>query len=203
MKEESSRARVYRLLESFRKLIGVGLLLLMVGFLIEGLAIFLRRWITLPIPLSIGIQVLLTIPCVLVTVFGIIWFNRTLNLVKIHFQGEEHELIASGPFNYVRHPLYSALLMGLPPLFVIWYADLLFIGSWLLVFILSHVLIRLEERGLIQTFGDDYRSYMKYVPALLPYKGAGGRRYRRQTGGLPSGRAQGDPSDPDADQALR
>ena len=28
--------------------------------------------------------------------------------------------------------------------------------------------------------GDDYKNYKEYVPALIPYKGAGGRRYREQ-----------------------
>jgi protein-S-isoprenylcysteine O-methyltransferase Ste14 len=178
MKEEESGGTVLRFVKRIINLVGVGLPLLFVGLLIEGIVIFLRRWITLPVPLSIGMRILLTIPCILISVLGIVWFNYSLNLVNIHFQGEEHKLITSGPFNYVRHPLYSALLMGLPPLVLIWFADLLFLVSWLLIFILSHYLVRLEERDLIRTFGDDYKDYKEYVPALIPFKGAGGQRYR-------------------------
>jgi protein-S-isoprenylcysteine O-methyltransferase Ste14 len=180
MKEGTSSGTERCFVKRIRNLIGVGLLLLVMGLLLEGTAIFVRRWISFPIPLSVGLQILLTIPCILVSVVGLIWFNCSLNLAKIHLQGEEHELITSGPFNFVRHPLYSALLMGLPPLFVIWYADLLFVVSWLLIFILAHYLVRLEERGLIRTFGDDYKDYKEYVPALIPFKGAGGRHYREQ-----------------------
>jgi hypothetical protein len=38
--------------------------------------------------------------------------------------------------------------------------------------------IFLEERGLVNIFGEDYDKYRRFVPALLPYKGAGGKLYR-------------------------
>lgn len=40
----------------------------------------------------------------------------------------------------------------------------------------------LEERKLVTLFGQEYESYRDYVPALLPYMGAGGRRYRESRG---------------------
>jgi len=46
------------------------------------------------------------------------------------------------------------------------------------MFIVSHYVVSLEERGLIEVFGKDYEKYQGYVSALLPYKGAGGQRYR-------------------------
>ena len=187
MTDETPIGKVVRILKEFKNLIGVGLPLLFVGLLLETIAIIVRRWISLPIPLTINIQIILTIPCILVSCLGLIWFYCSLNLVKIHILGGEKELITSGPFNYVRHPLYSSLLMGLPPLLMIWYADLLFIIPWLLIFIISHRIVQLEERDLINTFGDDYKNYKKYVPALIPYKGAGGRRYREQGDGNVSG----------------
>jgi protein-S-isoprenylcysteine O-methyltransferase Ste14 len=151
-----------------------------VGFLLEVIAIIVHRWISLLIPLPISIRIILTVPCILVTVSGLVWFNRSLDLVKIHFRGGEKELVTRGPFAHTRHPLYSTLLIGLPPLFIIWYADLLFVVTWVLIFIISHYIVRLEERGLIATFGDEYRNYKKYVPALFPYKGAAGRRFQEQ-----------------------
>ena len=180
--------KAVRILKEIKSLIGAGLPLLFVGLLLETVAVAVRRWISFPVPLTINIQILLTVPCILVSGLGLIWFYRSLNLTKIHFLGGEKELITSGPFNYVRHPLYSALLMGLPSLLIIWYADLLFFLPWLLMFIIAHYLVQLEERDLIDTFGDDYSDYKKFVPALIPYKGAGGRRYREQRCGTVSGR---------------
>ena len=39
-------------------------------------------------------------------------------------------------------------------------------------------MVSLEERGLIEIFGEYYEKYQVFVPALLPYKGAGGKLYR-------------------------
>jgi protein-S-isoprenylcysteine O-methyltransferase Ste14 len=175
-------------MNEFKNLTGVGVPLLLIGLLLEVIAIIVCRWVCVPIPLPIGIRIILTVPCILATVSGLVWFNRSLDLVKIHFRGGERKLVTRGPFAYTRHPLYSTLLIGLPPLFIIWYADLLFVVPWVLTFIVSHYVVRLEERGLINTFGDEYRNYKKYVPALIPYKGARGRRFQEQSDDIASGK---------------
>jgi protein-S-isoprenylcysteine O-methyltransferase Ste14 len=68
---------------------------------------------------------------------------------------------------------------------VIWYADILFVVPWVVTFIIAHYVVLLEERGLVKTFGEDYKRYQQYVPALFPYKGAGGRRYREHVERIP------------------
>lgn len=40
----------------------------------------------------------------------------------------------------------------------------------------SHLVVTIEERGLIDAFGEAYEKYRRYVPALIPYKGAIGKR---------------------------
>jgi len=99
-------------------------------------------------------------------------------LIKVHLSNRKDELINHGPFAYVRHPLYSALMITIPPLVIIWLSDLLFFIPWVLILIVSHYVVRLEERGLIEAFGEDYKRYRRYVPALIPYKGAIGKRLR-------------------------
>jgi protein-S-isoprenylcysteine O-methyltransferase Ste14 len=106
-----------------------------------------------------------------------IWFNRSLDLIKINFSNGENRLITHGPFAYVRHPLYSALIITIPPLFIIWFVDLLFFIPWILIILISHFIVSIEERGLIDAFGENYEKYRKSVPALLPYKGASGKRF--------------------------
>jgi protein-S-isoprenylcysteine O-methyltransferase Ste14 len=187
MNQETHTGKSMALLTRIKGLTGVGLPLLFAGTLLEAMTIAARRWISLPFAFPPHFRLIFSIPCVLIVVLGIIWFNRTLNLVKIHFLEGENKLVTHGPFNYVRHPLYAALLLGLPPLLVIWYADLLFLVPWLLMFVLSHFIARIEERNLIASFGDAYRTYMQYVPALVPYKGAGGRRYREHCEGAAPG----------------
>ena len=176
-------------IKGFKNLLGVGMHLLLVGFLLQALTIAIRQWVSFPISWTVGIQIALTLPCVLLCLSGVVWFNLSLNVIKIHLAGGENKLITYGPFNYVRHPLYATLLTTLPPLMIIWYADILFIVPWVVTFFIAHYVVLREERGLIKTFGQEYKRYQKYVPALLPYKGAGGVRYREHSDGIALGKS--------------
>ena len=190
MKRPGPKSRLLSLLRGLRNLLGVGLYLLLLGLLLEGLTLVLRQWISFPLPLTLEVQIVLTVPCVAACLLGVIWFNRTLNLIKAHLLGGEHELVAHGPFAYVRHPLYATVMMTLPPLLIVWFADLVFFIPWMLIVIAAHYIVPFEERGLVGLFGEDYKRYRRYVPALLPYKGNGGRRYREHY--KSSGQAQGE-----------
>jgi protein-S-isoprenylcysteine O-methyltransferase Ste14 len=170
------------LLRRCQELLGVGPLLLLVGLLLEGLTIIAQRWISFPVPLAFEVQLVLTALCLVGCLLGMIWFNRTLDLVRVHLRQGKHELVTWGPFAYVRHPLYAAIMLTIPLLFVIWFSDLLFLLPWVLIVLSAHYVVSLEEQRLVQEFGQGYESYRHCVPALLPYKGAGGRRYREAFG---------------------
>jgi protein-S-isoprenylcysteine O-methyltransferase Ste14 len=181
------KSKVLSLLKDFKNLLGAGIHLLVTGLLLEALTMVIRQRVSFPVPLAVEVRIALTFPCVLLCLLGMIWFNRALNLVKIHLLNGENKLITHGPFSYVRHPLYATLLMTLPPLLIIWYADILFIIPWAVMLIIAHYVVLLEERGLVKTFGENYERYRKYVPALLPYKGDGGRRYREHSNSITFG----------------
>ncbi|MGO9323143.1 MAG: methyltransferase family protein [Terracidiphilus sp.] len=81
---------------------------------------------------------------------------------------ENHQLIQSGPYAYVRHPMYSGLcLMFLGT--VIWYGN----GLGLILFIASFLgtwfKLREEEKILTRHFGAAYESYRQRVKALIPF----------------------------------
>jgi protein-S-isoprenylcysteine O-methyltransferase Ste14 len=189
MKRSGAKPRLRVFLRGLKNLFGVGLYLLLLGLLVESLTVVLWHWVSFPIPLTLEVQILLTIPSAAACLLGVIWFNRTLNLVKAHLLGGEHALVTHGLFAYVRHPLYATIMMTLPPLVIVWFADLVFFIPWILIVIASHGIVALEERGLVEAFGEDYRIYRSYVPALLPCKGNGGRRYREHS--QSSGQEQG------------
>jgi protein-S-isoprenylcysteine O-methyltransferase Ste14 len=173
-----NESKPFSFLSGIKNLVGAGIHLLLLGLFLEGLTLVVRQWISLPISLTFATQVFLTIPCVVACLLGAIWFNRSLDLISVHLLNGKNELITHGPFAYVRHPLYSTLLLTIPPLVIVWLSDLLFFIPWVLTLVVSHYLVRLEERGLIEAFGQDYERYRRHVPALLPYKGDGGQRYR-------------------------
>ena len=77
----------------------------------------------------------------------------------------------------VRHPLYAALLLTLPPLAIIWLRDLVCMMPWAAAIALSHPVVRLEERTPVAEFGVEYERYRRIVPPLLPYRGAAARRH--------------------------
>ena len=73
--------------------------------------------------------------------------------------------MARGPYRWVRHPLYlfSLIIIWFGPIFTI---DRL--GHNILWTVWIIIGTAMEERDLIDCFGDAYRSYRKEVPMLLP-----------------------------------
>ena len=155
------------------------LIVLKLSFVLEILMVAVHANASLPISIPLTWQITLTSVCVVLCFSGIIWFNKTLDLVEIYLAGGENKLITWGPFNYVRHPLYATLMFTLPPLFIIWWQDLLFIVPWILIFLIAKYLVKIEEDGLVTIFGEAYQRYREFVPGLITYKGAGGERFRK------------------------
>jgi protein-S-isoprenylcysteine O-methyltransferase Ste14 len=81
---------------------------------------------------------------------------------------EDHELIRTGPYGIVRHPIYTGLLFAI-------LGTAIAFGEWrgLIAFgILAGSLLvklRIEERFMGETFGEQYARYRAEVPALIPF----------------------------------
>ena len=168
--------RLFSRIRSLKNMLGVGPQLLLLGFIIEGLTIISHQWVSFPIRLNLETQVLLTFLCIVACFLCIIWVNRLINMIRVNLLNGQNELITAGPFVYVRHPLYSNLMITMPPLLIIWFADLLFFIPWIIIILVSHLVVTIEERRLIDVFGEAYEKYRRYVPVLIPYKGAIGKR---------------------------
>jgi protein-S-isoprenylcysteine O-methyltransferase Ste14 len=80
---------------------------------------------------------------------------------------EGHELIQSGPYSLVRHPIYSGILLAV-------FGSALFIGEWrallgvCLVWFAHTLKARREEKLLSEQFGDTFAKYRQRTGALLP-----------------------------------
>jgi protein-S-isoprenylcysteine O-methyltransferase Ste14 len=81
---------------------------------------------------------------------------------------EDHELITTGPYALVRHPIYTGLLLGFIGCAVAR-------GEWrgllavALVFVALWRKLRLEEKWMRAQFGASYETYSRHVAALVPY----------------------------------
>lgn len=79
----------------------------------------------------------------------------------------EAKLITSGPYRWVRHPLYIVGLGTFGSIGII--ADSWFItGLIFVVFVMLIIRTQDEEEHLIAKFGDEYREYMKRTGRFLP-----------------------------------
>ncbi len=81
---------------------------------------------------------------------------------------EDHQLIQSGPYRLIRHPIYTGMLGG----FV---GTAIAIGRWngpLAVALITVALIRklsIEERFMAEAFPDEYPGYCAKSWALVPF----------------------------------
>lgn len=79
-----------------------------------------------------------------------------------------HELIRRGPYRFVRHPIYTGLLiMALGTAL-----DFAALRCWLAMPLMATafwIKLRQEEKLLLRHFPQDYPTYMKQVKALIPF----------------------------------
>ncbi len=89
---------------------------------------------------------------------------------------QDHELITSGPYAIVRHPIYTGLLIA-------FLGTAMARGEWrgLIAILIAWAALRrklqLEERWMTEQFGQQYEDYCSRVPALIPLSRS--RRQRR------------------------
>lgn len=81
---------------------------------------------------------------------------------------EQHELIQSGPYRIVRHPIYSGLLLAFLGTAIVHGEVRGLIGLPLAILGWGFKL-RMEESFMLQQFGNAYLDYKQRVKALLPF----------------------------------
>ena len=108
-----------------------------------------------------------------------IWARRWLgrNWSGIVTLKQDHELVRAGPYRFVRHPIYTGILLGLA-------GSAIARDEWRGIFavLIGYAALwrklKLEERWMIERFGDAYRQFQAEVPALIPNP----LRFRRAAG---------------------
>lgn len=102
---------------------------------------------------------------------GVIIVSRAFRYYKassfLGFKEEEQRFVRSGILNRVRHPIYSGTILMVIGFFL-FNPTMPTLVSVACIFVYLPVGIALEERKLIQQFGDTYLRYKKEVPALIP-----------------------------------
>lgn len=81
---------------------------------------------------------------------------------------EDHTLITGGPYAWVRHPIYTGILLALLGTAVMLGTVLNFVEVSAAVFALW-LKLRTEEKFMFETFGERYKAYRQQVKALIPH----------------------------------
>jgi protein-S-isoprenylcysteine O-methyltransferase Ste14 len=157
-----------RLHSMLRKLFGVPFIVAVLAFIVQP---NLLAWANLPLPeWAQWVGVVMGVASV-----PLIWwvhsalganFSTTLHL------RDEHTLVTSGPYRWVRHPMYTVLYIHLAAILLL--TRNVVIGGIALLALTLIVVARLkhEEAVMIEKFGPEYGVYMKrtgrFLPRILP-----------------------------------
>ena len=77
-----------------------------------------------------------------------------------------HELVTTGPYAWVRHPIYSGIILAMAG------SVLVFSLWWLLILLVNAAQFfyaaRKEEKLMLRTFPEEYAVYMRRSWMLIP-----------------------------------
>jgi protein-S-isoprenylcysteine O-methyltransferase Ste14 len=167
----------------FRLRMFINTAIIMLGFWapwIEALSIGKRipllEWLALQLsrlglfPFSIAIPVVIVLGAIVAAIAMIlrVWGSATLGPgTVVHPDMQAGAVMASGPYRYVRNPLYlgiwfmvASMTLLMPPT-----------GALLAIALITIFLFRLilaEENFLSAQLGQSYRAYLRTVPRLIP-----------------------------------
>lgn len=119
-----------------------------------------------PLPWLMWLGAALTLTGLLFAIWARLYLGKNWSgLVTVK---HDHELIRTGPYRFVRHPIYSGILLALTGTVLcrrnLWGflgVALVWLGLWLKS--------RLEERFMTETFGAQYDDYRRTTGAILPH----------------------------------
>ena len=136
-------------------------------------------WLWIPLPLAVppAATPILAVVGLVIFVAGtlfIVWARHTLGRmwgISTSRQVKllpDHQLIAGGPYAFVRHPMYFGWWVAL-------LGALLIYRTWILALFLAMSLVvfyrraRLEEATLGARFGAEWQAYVKRTKFLIPF----------------------------------
>jgi protein-S-isoprenylcysteine O-methyltransferase Ste14 len=80
----------------------------------------------------------------------------------------DHQLVRTGPYRFVRHPIYASM-------FAMLLATGFVVASWplllaaIVIFLIgTEIRVRIEDALLASRFGDQFHTYERSVPAYIP-----------------------------------
>ena len=144
-------------------MVGPPMALTCVAFLIEP------RWTDFAQLEALRPVQLLGIPFALAGVALFMWMFRHLglNVTSTSMPRASAVLVTSGPYHWVRHPMYSAvLLLGVAATLLT--GNIIVLAGGVAMFALLAARSRLEEQRLVEKFGAAYHAYQQRTGRFVP-----------------------------------
>ena len=161
----------------------IWLVLLSVIFGYGALSVLIVQLLNLPntFPVPIALSRLLGSALIVVGISLLVWALHHLSLRRafgqeIYAPQTESALVTSGPYVYVRNPLYLGAAIALIGWTLLLQSTILIVAT---LFMLGHFVLvaRWEAQELSARLGPDYEAYRRATPAFIPRTlGRGQRR---------------------------
>jgi protein-S-isoprenylcysteine O-methyltransferase Ste14 len=82
---------------------------------------------------------------------------------------EDHELIQTGPYRWLRHPIYASMLGMMLTTGAAWTWWPMWVGSLIAIIAGTEIRVRAEERLLAERFGNSFSAYRFRTHAYIPF----------------------------------
>lgn len=140
------------------------------GMLLEGIAYALlwqgHFWLHRPALWRVMLSVALFVLAALLS-----WTSTNALGVHLRFEAavsDGHELVRTGPYAIVRHPIYASMLAVLLATGILVTPWRLLVVALIVFLIGTEIRVQTEDRLLAGHFGDEFSDYRKRVPAYIP-----------------------------------
>ncbi len=157
--------------ESKKKMATVIILFVVAQIWVIGSFIYIIKpasmnWTLMPVPLwARWLGMIIAVAGMMLEFATQIYLGRNYS-TTLHI-GEDQTLITAGPYQYMRHPMYTALFtvgIGLGILSSSWY----FLFPFLALLVVVAFRTQKEEYAMIEKFGDRYIKYSQKTGRFLP-----------------------------------
>lgn len=131
--------------------------------------LFQPRWVAfaqLELPASIRLA---GVPCAVagLALFKWMFVHLGLNVTSTSMPRAQATLITSGPYRWVRHPMYTTVLILVLAVTLLTANVVVALGG-LAMFALLVARSRVEEQRLVEKFGEAYRAYQQRTGRIVP-----------------------------------
>jgi len=134
-------------------------------------------WKPLPLPVTVSAENILSwigfivyLPAISLYLWGFFTLGRQFGISSVNGADlySDHRFITNGPYRFVRHPMYLAVILAAIGAFLFFFtwAMLIFLPMSLVVIVRAHQ----EEKLMEAEYGEGWYEYKGRVPMWIPWK---------------------------------